>query len=146
MSLEHIEVFLEKISETSETGHEGFPENWVIWHGMTHNTYSYFIGGRRRNTSLRPTSVCNYIPAPLSNSHYTSATWSFSGIDDVIENGRGISINRSLMIIIIIRSCWKFSAVFLITFVGASRAWHAEKKKRLVSISNIGIAKTNYFP
>ena len=34
-SLEHIEVFLVIFSETSETGHEGFPENWVIWHRMT---------------------------------------------------------------------------------------------------------------
>ena len=30
VSLEHIEVFLVIFSETSETGHEGFHENWVI--------------------------------------------------------------------------------------------------------------------
>ena len=30
VSLEHIEVFLVIFSETSETGHVGFPENWVI--------------------------------------------------------------------------------------------------------------------
>ena len=28
--LEHIEVFLVIFSETSETGHVGFPENWMI--------------------------------------------------------------------------------------------------------------------
>ena len=37
VSLEHIEVFLVIFSETSETGHVAFPENWLIWHGMTHN-------------------------------------------------------------------------------------------------------------
>ena len=30
---EHIEVILVIFSETPETGHEGFPENWVILHG-----------------------------------------------------------------------------------------------------------------
>ena len=30
LSLEHIEVFLVIFSETSEGGHVGFPENWVI--------------------------------------------------------------------------------------------------------------------
>ena len=35
VSLEHIVVFLVFFSETSETGHVGFPENWVIWRGMT---------------------------------------------------------------------------------------------------------------
>ena len=30
VSLEHIEVFLVIFSETSETGHVAFPENWLI--------------------------------------------------------------------------------------------------------------------
>ena len=29
-------VFLLIFPETSETGHGGFPENWVIWRGITH--------------------------------------------------------------------------------------------------------------
>ena len=40
MSLEHIEVFLVIFSETSETGHVAFPENWLIWHGMTHEYWA----------------------------------------------------------------------------------------------------------
>ena len=39
VSLEHIEVFLVIFSETFETGHVGFPENWVIWREMTHHVH-----------------------------------------------------------------------------------------------------------
>ena len=40
MSLEHIEVCLVIFLETSETGHVAFPENWLIWHGMTRSSSS----------------------------------------------------------------------------------------------------------
>ena len=42
VSLEHIEEFLVIFSETSETGHVAFPENWLIWHGMTRRGISRF--------------------------------------------------------------------------------------------------------
>ena len=35
VSLEHIEVFFSNFSETTETGHVAFPENWLFCRGMT---------------------------------------------------------------------------------------------------------------